>query len=62
MGDCWERGGNFFQDEFAVFTKKTNKLKSEIFNDKEVYEQKMFFSVINKDFNWEIFNKEFSYF
>ena len=55
MGGCWERGGNFFQDEFAVFTKK-NKLKSEIFNDKEVHKQKMFFSVINKDFNWEIFN------
>ena len=30
--------------------------KSEIFNDKEVYKQKMFFSDINKDFNWEIFN------
>ena len=34
-----------------------NKLKSEIFNDKKVYKQKIFFSVITKNLNWEILTK-----
>ena len=33
-----------------------NKLKSEIFKDKKDY-KKMFFSVITKNLNWEISNK-----
>ena len=33
------------------------KLKSEIFNDKKVYKQKCFFSVITKKLNWEILGK-----
>ena len=32
-----------------------NKLKSEIFNDKKVLQTKIFFSVITKNLNWEIF-------
>ena len=31
-GDCWEKGGDFFQG--VQFSHK-NKLKSEIFNDKK---------------------------
>ena len=31
-----------------------NKLKSEIFNDKKSLYTKMFFSIITKNFNWEI--------
>ena len=36
-GGCWKRGDNFFQEEFAIFTKKKKKekLKSKIFNDKK---------------------------
>ena len=33
-----------------------NKLKSEIFNGKKGYKQ-IFFSVITKDLNWDILNK-----
>ena len=33
QGDCWERGGDFFQGEVAILY--INKLKSEIFNDKK---------------------------
>ena len=35
----------------------TNKLKSEIFNDKKVYQQKCF-SITTKNFNWEVFSKK----
>ena len=31
--------------------------KSEIFNDKKLYETKMFFSVITKNLNWQILTK-----
>ena len=34
-----------------------HKLKSEIFNDKKSLPTKMFFSVINKNLNWEILTK-----
>ena len=34
-----------------------NKLKSEIFNDKESLYAKIFFSVITKNSNWEILPK-----
>ena len=34
-----------------------HKLKSEIFDDKKVYKQKMFISVITKNLNWEILTK-----
>ena len=30
-----------------------SKLKSEILNDKKIYKQKTFFSVITKNLNWE---------
>ena len=39
-GGCWERGGDFFQGGCSFHIK--NKLKSEIFNDKKVYEQRYF--------------------
>ena len=48
--------GDFFQREGYSFYIK-NKLKSEIFNDKESLQTKMFFSVITKDLNWEILTK-----
>ena len=34
-----------------------NKLKSEIFNDKKLYKQKVFFPVISKNLNWEILSE-----
>ena len=39
--------------ESLQFLRK-NKIKSEIFNDKKVYKQKIFFSVITKNSGWEI--------
>ena len=39
-GGCWERGGDFFQGGCNFYIK--DKLKSEIFNDKKVFEQKSF--------------------
>ena len=39
-GDCWERGGDFFQGGCNFHIK--NKLKSEIFNAKKVYKQNIF--------------------
>ena len=40
-GDFWERGGGFFHGSCSFYIK--NKLKSEIYIDKKVYEQKCFF-------------------
>ena len=40
-GDFWERGGGFFHRSCSFYIK--NKLKSEIYIDKKVYEQKCFF-------------------
>ena len=34
-----------------------NKLKSEILNDKKVYKQKWFFSVIITNLNWKVLTK-----
>ena len=42
-GDCWERGGDFFQEGLQLSHK--NKLKSEIYNDEKNYKQK-YISVI----------------
>ena len=39
-GGCWEREGDFFQGGCNFYIK--DKLKSEIFNDKKVFEQKSF--------------------
>ena len=54
-GDCWERGDNFFQGGLQFSHK--SKLKSEIFNDKNSLQAKIFFSVITKSSNWEILPK-----
>ena len=51
VSDC-QREGEFFS-EFCDFHIK-NKLKSEIFNEKKVYNKHKFFSVIS---NWEILTK-----
>ena len=45
-GVARKEGGDFFQGGYNFHIK--NKLKSEIFNEK------MFFSVITKNSNWEI--------
>ena len=52
----WEKGGWPYSGGGCSFYIK-NKLKSEIFNDKESLQTKMFFSVITKDLNWEILTK-----
>ena len=54
-GNCRKRGGGRFSGggESLQFLRK-NKIKSEIFNDKKVYKQKIFFSVITKNSGWEI--------
>ena len=39
----------------SFYTKK--KLKSEIFNGKNVYKQKYYLSVVTKSLNWEILTK-----
>ena len=57
-GGCGERGGDFLGGMVggggvAVLLWK----KSEIFNDKKLYETKMFFSVITKNLNWQILTK-----
>ena len=57
-GGCWERWGDFFQGAGWNFH-ITNKVKSEIFNDKKVFKQKYFFSFINKNSNWEFLPKNF---
>ena len=49
-GACSERGGDFFQGVQVSH----NKLKSEIFNDKNSLQVKIFFFVITKNSNWEI--------
>ena len=54
-GGCWERGGDFFQGEGVQLSH--NKLKSEIFNDKNSLQAKIFFFVITKNLNWEILPK-----
>ena len=46
---------DFFQG--GVQFSHKNKLKSEIFNDKESLYAKIFFSVITKNSNWEILPK-----
>ena len=54
-GSYWERGGDFFQGGCSFY--KKSKLKSKIFNGKKVYKQKMFFSVLPTNLNWEILTK-----
>ena len=39
-GDCWERGGDFFQGGFNFSTK--NRLTSGMFHEKKVYKQERF--------------------
>ena len=66
---CWEvepegggggvtgkEGVTFFSGEGLQLLQK-NKLKSEIFNDKKVHKQEIFFSAITKYSNWGILTK-----
>ena len=55
IGSQVGEGDSLFSDELQFLHK--NKLKSEIFIDKKLYKTKMFFSVIAKNLNWEIFTK-----
>ena len=48
---CWERGGDFFGKGVAVFTYEFNDKKN------QVYQQKIFFSVITKSLNRGILTK-----
>ena len=41
-GGCWKGGVTFFRRVAILQTKKKNKLKSEMFNDKKIYKQKYF--------------------
>ena len=50
-----EKGGLTGGIQFYI----TNKLKSEIFNDKKSLYTKIFFSVITKNLIWEILTKNF---
>ena len=50
-----KRGVTFFSGGCNFHTK--NKLKSEIFNERKSLSAKIFFSVITKNSNWEILNK-----
>ena len=54
-GGCWEKEGDLFQGDYCFYIK--NKLKSEIFNDKKVFELK-FFSAITKNLKWENLTKD----
>ena len=54
-GVAGKEGSDFFLGELQ-FSQK-NKLKSEIFNNKKIYQQKYFFSVITKNSEWEILPK-----
>ena len=56
-GVVGKEGVTFFRGQGGIFT--TNKVKSEIFNDKKVFKQKYFFSFINKNSNWEFLPKNF---
>ena len=58
-GGYWKRGGNFFQwgGGGGLQLLQKNKLKSEIFNDKKVHKQEIFFSAITKYSNWGILTK-----
>ena len=44
-GGCWERGGDFFQRGCNLYI--SNKLKSEIFNEKEKFISKNIFPCHN---------------
>ena len=52
---CLERIGDLFQGGCSFYIK--NNVNFEIFNEKNVCEQKMIFSVITKNLNWEILTK-----
>ena len=54
-GVAGKERSDFFLGELQ-FSQK-NKLKSEIFNNKKIYQQKYFFSVITKNSEWEILPK-----
>ena len=45
----------FFREVCSFYI--TNKLKSEIFNDKKSLYTKMFFSIITMNLNWQILTK-----
>ena len=49
-----EEGGWLFSGGVAIFTQK---IKSEIFNDKKSLQAIIFFTVITKNSNWEILPK-----
>ena len=53
-GVAGKDGGWFFSGGVAIFTQK---IKSEIFNDKKSLQAIIFFTVITKNSNWEILPK-----
>ena len=53
-GDCWERGGDFFQGMGGAIFQQKNKLKSGIFSDKKSLSTRFFCFVVTKNSNWEI--------
>ena len=56
-GVAGKEGVTFFRGRKGLQFSHKRKLKSEIFDDKKVYKQKMFISVITKNLNWEILTK-----
>ena len=56
-GVAGKEGVTFFRGRKGLQFSHKHKLKSEIFDDKKVYKQKMFISVITKNLNWEILTK-----